>query len=462
MAKKLSANRRNEIITMLEQGQDRQSIASVMGVSPAQVSAVSAHITMGTYGASTTAGSDLSNEVSETTMNMLSSLQTAHLDSLEPTDTNPIPLGINADTNQTEYWNPYPNGGSHNPHILILGESGTGKTYTTSCILAVLAQANVPSIVFDYGQGFSAESLDPIFSEHASPIEIQASRDGIAINPLQIFPFDMHGPINVAQRIADTFSRVYSRIGIQQHAVLRQAILEVFTDAGIVAETPDTWTLDLPSFSAVQKKLIDYSIDPDNPGRNQASSVASHISTLFVFNTFRPEGEMINWFDILQSGGHCFIVQLKGLEHSLERAVTEFLLWNFIGFVDSLGPGPLRAFIVLDEAHKLSFDQDSPVEKLLREGRKFGLGLILASQQPDDFSPIAFSNTATKIVFQVGDDRGLVARQLSRKVRGSHSFSDIAEIISKLPRSWAYVVSENEGRVVRILSFSERERQWKQ
>ena len=31
----------------------------------------------------------------------------------------------------------------------------------------------------------------------------------------------------------------------------------------------------------------------------------------------------------------------------------------------------------------------------MREGRKFGLGVILASQQPDDFSPVAFSNTAT-------------------------------------------------------------------
>ena len=55
--------------------------------------------------------------------------------------------------------------------------------------------------------------------------------------------------------------------------------------------------------------------------------------------------------------------------------MTEFLLWNLIGFIEAIGPGPLRCFVVLDEAHKLSFDRGSPVEKLLREGRKFGLGL---------------------------------------------------------------------------------------
>src|SRR5205823_741356 len=156
------------------------------------------------------------------------------------------------------------------------------------------------------------------------------------------------------------------------------------------------------------------------PGSRTASTVASHISTLFVFNTFRPSGQRLAWNDMLASEVPVFIIQLRGLEYSLERAVTELLLWNLIGYIESLGP--LRCFVVLDEAHKLSFAEGSPVEKLLREGRKFGLGLILASQQPEDFSPVAFANTATKIVFQVSDDRGMIARQLHRKIKSAHSF----------------------------------------
>jgi hypothetical protein len=35
-----------------------------------------------------------------------------------------------------------------------------------------------------------------------------------------------------------------------------------------------------------------------------------------------------------------FVTQLKGLEHSLEQAVTEFLLRNLIGFVEMVGLGP--------------------------------------------------------------------------------------------------------------------------
>jgi DNA phosphorothioation-dependent restriction protein DptH len=136
------------------------------------------------------------------------------------------------------------------------------------------------------------------------------------------------------------------------------------------------------------------------------------------------------------------------------------MLWNLIGFIEAMGPGPLRCFVVLDEAHKLSFDRGSPVEKLLREGRKFGLGLVLASQQPEDFSPVAFANTATKIVFQVGDERSTISRQLHRKIKNAHSFGEIYQLITKLPRGCAYVVSENIGRVVRIWSLPDRVRRW--
>ena len=122
---------------------------------------------------------------------------------------------------------------------------------------------------------------------------------------------------------------------------------------------------------------------------------------MFVFNTFQDNGLSLDWQDMLDSRDRVFVIQLQGLEHSLERAVTEFLLWNLIGFVESVGPGPVRCFVILDEAHKLAFVPGSPTEKLLREGRKFGLGLILASQQPEDFSRVAFANTATKMVFQV-------------------------------------------------------------
>jgi hypothetical protein len=248
---------------------------------------------------------------------------------------------------------------------------------------------------------------------------------------------------------------------VQQHAVVRQAVLDVMADVGITPDIADSWAADLPTFGAVQAKLQSYANNPQHGQARFAASAASHISTVFVFNTFRQNGRKLAWSDILQADNRAVIIQLKGLEHSLERAVTEFMLWNLIGFIEALGPGPLRCFVILDEAHRLSFNPGSPVEKLLREGRKFGLGLILASQQPEDFSSVAFANTATKVVFQVGDERSTISRQLHRKIKNAHSFGEIYQLITKLPRGWAYVVTENVGRVVKVASFPERVSRWR-
>jgi DNA phosphorothioation-dependent restriction protein DptH len=465
MPPRITDSQRKTVVEMLAQGFDRETVAARVGVTPGQVSAVAAHVKMGTYEKHRGPDTVLEftpPEVSERVHELLEEIGAANRRPPPASSGNHILIGVDAEMDVEVFWNPDPSSGAANPHMLILGESGFGKTYAICGILTELAQQKIPSIVFDYGQGFAVESSPRQFVEHAKPIELQASREGILINPLQLFPADVHGPVNVAQRVADTFQRVYPQIGVQQHAILRQAVLDVMNDAGIIPESRMSWDHSPPPFASLQRKLQTYAENPSHPQRAIASSVASHISTMFVFNTFQGNGLSLDWQAMLGSRGRVFVIQLKGLEHSLERAVTEFLLWNLIGLIEAVGPGPGRCFVVLDEAHKLALVPGSPAEKLLREGRKFGLGLILASQQPEDFSSVAFANTATKMVFQVGDDKSVVSRRLARKVLNSHSFAEITELITRLPRGWAYFISENVGRVVRIHSFEERMGRWRQ
>jgi hypothetical protein len=465
---KVTTQQRQAILRMLAQGHDRDTIATNVGVTPGQVSAVSAHVKMGTYSlpdpegeAEETVPLEAAKAIPERTVNLLRQLLQMEGSRRKGRGRfDPILIGTDAESGEEVFWNPAPTGGSANPHVLVFGESGFGKTYTIASVAAELARKGIVCIVFDYAQGFSPSALPKEFLTAAKPVELHAGREGIDINPLQIFPSDVHGPVNVAQRVADTFARVYRRMGVQQHAVIRQAVLEVMADAGILPDVPDSWALDLPAFGSVQAKLREYAANPQSGQARYAASAESHISTLFVFNTFRRTGQKLAWTEMLDAANKVVIIHLKGLEHALERAVTEFLLWNLIGFIESLGPGPLRCFAVLDEAHKIAFDSGSPAERLLREGRKFGLGLILASQQPEDFSSVAFANTATKIVFQVGDDRSTISRQLHRKIRDGHSLGEIAQLITRLPRGWAYVVSENTGQVVKVASFQERLAKW--
>lgn len=439
---------------MLKDGESRDAIASAAGVTAGQVSAIAAHVTMGTYDRSDAPVAD-----EQLASDPQVYFETNRAESKEnKNDLSPctgLLIGTDDSTGELVFWNPFPAGGSTNPHVLIVGESGSGKTYTVQCLLVELSRLGLPCVIFDYGQGFTASQLPPAFTSAVETVEIAASASGIALNPFEIFPFDHHGPLNVAQRIADTFGRIYN-IGVQQHAALRNAVVDTMAGAGITATDPKTWARPLPSFSRLKTVLEDHAADIENPQRRYAASVSAHISTVFVFNIFRQGGRRLNWADLTRRSGGVHVIQLRGLESSLERVVTELLLWNLTGYVESLGPGPLRCFIVLDEAHRLSFDLGSATERLLREGRKFGLGLILASQQAEDFSETAIANTATKLVFQITEQRNAFARRLCSKVAGS-SVAEIRDKIQRLPRGHALYVHQNQGQSVKISSLEERQ-----
>lgn len=86
----ISEEQKSKIIHLLQQGQlGREDIALSVGVSPGTVSAIKAHITMGTYGGLTTSESETEEliEASEATFGLERDLQQAlrtNINQLEP------------------------------------------------------------------------------------------------------------------------------------------------------------------------------------------------------------------------------------------------------------------------------------------------------------------------------------------------------------------------------------------
>jgi len=433
-------------------GWDKERIAKAVGVSRMQVAAVYAHRTMKTYEKAEGLRSANRVRYKAKTLLPLPPLET-------PRGQTAVLIGEETESGREVYWDPSPVSGMPNPHLMIIGESGYGKSYLAQCVIAELARRNIPSVVFDYGQGFASDTVPPEFTEFAMPVEISASERGISLNPLTIYDADIRGPVNVAVRVSDTFSRIYN-IGIQQHSLLRDTILTAFEDRGIYEEDKSTWTNNPPSLSDVMLVLERISKDKGYTERTTATKLKSHISTFFIFNTFRETGERVSWQSLAERKNSVCVIQLKGLEGKTGKVVTEFLLWDLYNHLISSGPQPLHLFCVLDEAHNLSFEKDSPVEKLVREGRKFGMGLILASQQPEDFSVTAYSNTSSKLVFQIFDDRGRISKQLARKCMNFPNPEPISKIISKLPRGQAFFLTRNTGYIVTVLDFGERKKRW--
>jgi hypothetical protein len=96
-----------------------------------------------------------------------------------------------------------------------------------------LAQRALPTIIFDYAQGFELDTLDDVYKKYVKVSEYRIGEEGISLNPLQIFPKDIKGPASVATRLSDVFDAVY-HLGHIQRKVLIEAILSTFERTGIL------------------------------------------------------------------------------------------------------------------------------------------------------------------------------------------------------------------------------------
>ena len=121
MATRINEEQRQAVLKMLAQGHDRETIAAHVGVTPGQVSAVAAHVKMGTYDLEEAEPhpDEVAPIFSSKTENLLAGLR-----GFQPAPTTvqrslPVLLGDDAETGEEVFWNPSPESGSPNPHIFL-------------------------------------------------------------------------------------------------------------------------------------------------------------------------------------------------------------------------------------------------------------------------------------------------------------------------------------------------------
>jgi DNA phosphorothioation-dependent restriction protein DptH len=354
-------------------------------------------------------------------------------------------------TNDAEkvIWNPMT---APNPHLMVVGESGFGKTYGITGLICELSRLGLPTVIVDYSRSYEEKNFPNKYRNQNYFQEVNVGRFGITLNPLEIRESDVRGPLSVAVRISGTFNRIYN-IGVHQEALLREVIVEIYEKRGIYEHNPETWKKDAPHLSHLSVELQSISENEEDPRQKRAELTFSHISNFFAYNSFNPNGAKFSWLDGISSN-KITVLQLNGLDGKTQKVVTEFLLWDIYSYFVSRGPNRLSCFLVLDEAHNLSFKPDTPVDKIVREARKFGLAAILASQQPEDFSGPVFTCTGTKICFQIAEQKGKFIQKIASKCKSNPN--EIKDILSTIPKAHVFVLSENKGKVCKFTSHEDR------
>jgi len=324
-----------------------------------------------------------------------------------PITTKPrIILGSNVDNGKDVVFDPITMNPKKlaNQHLLIVGKSGAGKSQTTSSVLYELSKQEIPFLILDFqGEYISSvltNSKDESFAKATNAMTLDPSY-GMDINPLELSVDGNTGQkigyMSNVYQVSSILKQIFG-LGDIQHPVLKDAIKRAYQENGFSVTDRSTWNNEPPQFQDIWSIL---EFMEQNEGTN-VRNLKYRIEPLFENNIFVSDEGSVSINDILCKNS---IIDLSKLHTpELMKSVARFVLQAVYNRMLSDGPSKsIKLYVVIDEAHKLSYDQT--LTDLIREARKYGVGFILASQSVRDFATVVFENMGTKIALQLeGED----------------------------------------------------------
>lgn len=320
-----------------------------------------------------------------------------------------------------------------NGHIAITGETGSGKTQATKAILHELMAppAGLPALILDFKDDYAGNEYTS--TERLSMFD--ASMGGLPFNPL-VPPVDptsgRANPMSHIHQLVGILKRIY-KLGDQQAYHLREAMKETYSILGFSGKpfVPEPDQTYLP-FEAIREVLE----------REDHGALIGRLSPIFDLGLFSGEANEGTIEDLLDGRSVVRLSQLPGEE--AKNAVAEFLLMTLYNhLIRRPQPRVLKRLVVLDEAWRLV--QSPFLEPLMREGRAFGAGVVIATQYPKDLPDAVSGATATRLYFsqtQVEQVRA-VQKALIGKTSGTDA-EQLGELVRSMPPLTCMVQSAHQ------------------
>lgn len=309
-----------------------------------------------------------------------------------------------------------------NPHIVISGASGSGKSYTAARIATQIAKSAKSSVIIIDPHGEYKNLLN-------DSIVIDASTS--SINPL-----DLHGksPRQRAIEITSLISSLF-KLGPLQERLLEDAILLAYEAKGIIENEPSTWRRTPPTLLDVAQILRRIA-----SREKRAYIVATYVESL-ASRVFAKTNISI---DTIFGSEKPVIIDLSSIgERSWQSLYIELFLEKlYIAMKERDLAKTVRAVLVIDEAHLVASKNSrrNIVANMATELRKYGLALILITQRLDDLDKSILANTGTKIALRQVEPK--LAKYVAESIAVSNNRDEIdilTETLGLLPKGYAVV-----------------------
>lgn len=303
----------------------------------------------------------------------------------EPLEPLRVHFGENVLNNEQLYWEPTNTAKFMNTNTGIIGTMGTGKTQFTKSLITQLMQnqsdnvnsAPIGMLIFDY----KSDYVDEAFIQASNAQKYKLFK--LPYNPLSLFGDSPMLPIHTATGFAETMRKAFN-LGIKQQLKLENLILACYEDCGIDAEDPSTWSIPVPTIDDVWNKfLAQEKVDEDS-----LYAALSKLAKLKIFET--DSTKMKSLYDLMTG---VVVIELgDGYASELKNLVVALTLDLFYVQMQKQGKpvvnGQFRQItkmICVDEAQNILSQDFTSLLKILKEGREYGVGLILSTQNISHF-----------------------------------------------------------------------------
>ena len=304
-----------------------------------------------------------------------------------------------------------------NPHLLVAGLPGMGKTTLLLNLCRQWLAAGVRPIVFSYHQDF-----DERLESAGIPVRY-VDFEGLGFNPLYVRDRTLRlAYLDVAGALRDVFMAIFPELGDLQGGSIRDAIKHSFQELGWDDPNADLSMLQEPAFS----RFVEILRAIPRPDRG-LKTLLVRLSELEDYGFFAPGNSQ----ESLWESDRLIVIRIHSTTNdNLQKAFPSLVFYGLYKDMFRRGvQSRITHAVVFDEAHRAARLRLIPT--MAKECRKYGISLVLASQEAKDFNVSLFSAIANYLVLRLND---VDAKALVRNVASSDQERMLVDRIKQMER----------------------------
>lgn len=281
-------------------------------------------------------------------------------------------------------WEPTNTSRFMNTNTGIIGTMGTGKTQFTKALMTQLIRnqsqnvggAPIGVLIFDY----KSDYVDDAFCQATQAKKYKLHH--LPYNPLALYGDMPMLPVHTAAGFAETMARAYG-MGKKQQLKLENLILACYERAGIHADQAATWHKPAPTIEDIWQLFL-------SADKVEEDALYAALSKLARLRIFEADARQLKSLYELMDG--VVVIELAGYPPEVQNLVVGLTLDLFYAQMQKRGKPAVQGhfrqitkMILVDEADNFMSQDFSSLRKILKEGREYGVGILLSTQDITHF-----------------------------------------------------------------------------